>query len=87
MSRRSSSSRDFRLSVPLPFGGLKNGRESNHEHFVKMPSINAAPSGTASLAISGDYAAFHWRNDVDAERLGALEPTQENRHHFKLSNF
>jgi len=34
---------------------------------------------TASQAISGDDAAFHWRNDVNAERL---EPLQENRATF-----
>jgi len=65
---------DFPFQVVIL--GLKNGPESNHQCFLKVLSFEVAPSGIASLAISGDDATFHWRNDVDAERL---EPLQENR--------
>jgi hypothetical protein len=62
----------------------KNGPESNHQCFLKVSLFEVAPSGTASLAISGDDATFHWRNDVDAKRL---EPLQQNRPMLKSSNF
>ena len=55
---------------PWPFGWLKNDPKSGHQYFATMPSINAAPStGTASLAIFDDDATFHWRNELDRERV------------------